>query len=584
MTTVRRWVRSCLWIGAVGLGFTPAASARNQVWLRQLGTSTQETAAAAAPDGSGGVYFAGFTAGDLGGPPNFVDAWLARFDSGNNLLWIRQFGTSTQDQATGVAPDASGGAYVCGMTYGSFGAPSAGALDVWITRHDAAGNPLWVRQLGTSGNEQPWSAAPDASGGVFVSGYTEGSLGGPNAGGRDAWLARYDGTGNPLWIRQVGTNADESVEASAPDGAGGVFLLGRTRGDLGAPNAGGEDIWLAHYDAAGNQGWLRQLGTSADDFGSAATADGFGGAYVSGWTWSDLAGPSAGYIDAWTARYDAAGNQLWIRQFGTSAGEYLHASAPDGSGGVVLVGRTDGSFGGPLTGWWDIWVARYDGSGNRLWLGQFGSSAVDWPQAAAADGAGGVFLGGWTEGNLGATNAGGMDVWLAHWAEHVELVCEPGVAGVSACPCANPAAASYWGCDNSSASGGASLHAAGNPYLAADTLAFTASGERPSALSVLLQGTTRLANGVVYGQGVSCAGGQLRRLFARTASGGVVVLPDFGAGDPSLSARSSALGDTLSAGQSRWYVVVYRDPFVLGGCSALSTFNVGPTMRVDWQP
>jgi hypothetical protein len=45
---------------------------------------------------------------------------------------------------------------------------------------------------------------------------------------------------------------------------------------------------------------------------------------------------------------------------------------------------------------------------------------------------------------------------------------------------------------------------------------------------------------------------------------------------------SITLGDVISAGQSRWYLVYYRDPIVLGGCSASSTFNATQTARIDW--
>jgi len=74
----------------------------------------------------------------------------------------------------------------------------------------------------------------------------------------------------------------------------------------------------------------------------------------------------------------------------------------------------------------------------------------------------------------------------------------------------------------------------------------------------------------------------LKRLFAKSASGGSITVPNFGAGDPTVSARSAAKGDVIQAGQSRWYLVFYRDPIVLGGCPASSTFNATQTGRVDW--
>jgi hypothetical protein len=70
----------------------------------------------------------------------------------------------------------------------------------------------------------------------------------------------------------------------------------------------------------------------------------------------------------------------------------------------------------------------------------------------------------------------------------------------------------------------------------------------------------------------------------KTASGGSLAAPDFGAGDPPVSARSEATGDSIQPGQSRWYFVYYRDPIVLGGCSASSTFNATQTGLVVWSP
>jgi hypothetical protein len=126
------------------------------------------------------------------------------------------------------------------------------------------------------------------------------------------------------------------------------------------------------------------------------------------------------------------------------------------------------------------------------------------------------------------------------------------------------------------------LSASGIAYLSMDSLVFTTSGETPTATSILLQGTSLASSGIVYGQGVRCVAGTLRRLFVKTAVAGSIIAPDFGAGDQSVSSRSAAKGSPISAGQSRWYLVFYRDPTVLGGCPAASTFNATQTGRIDW--
>jgi Tol biopolymer transport system component len=163
-------------------------------------------------------------------------------------------------------------------------------------------------------------------------------------------------------------------------------------------------------------------------------------------------------------------------------------------------------------------------------------------------------------------------------------LCGPGTGGVIACPCGNPPGGPNQGCNNSSSTGGASLSASGIAYLQIDSLVFTTTGEKPTSTSILLQGTGAHANGIVYGQGVRCVGGTLKRLFTKTAVAGSITAPDFGAGDATVSARSVALGDVIQPGQSRWYLVYYRDPVVLGGCPASSTFNATQTGQVTWWP
>ena len=179
---------------------------------------------------------------------------------------------------------------------------------------------------------------------------------------------------NQTWITQFGTNEGDEAHALAPDGAGGVMIAGVTGGSLGGPNAGRADAFLARYDSAGTQLWIRQFGAPGQDDISAMVPDGAGGVIVAGSTWGSLGGPSAGVADVFLAHYDSDGTQLWIRQFGTSARDYAYALAPDGAGGVMVAGGTKGSLGGPLAGRLDVFVAHYDSAGNQLWVRQFGTS------------------------------------------------------------------------------------------------------------------------------------------------------------------------------------------------------------------
>ena len=154
-----------------------------------------------------------------------------------------------------------------------------------------------------------------------------------------------------------------------------------------------------------------------------------------------------------------------------------------------------------------------------------------------------------------------------------------GDGGITFCPCLNLGVPGR-GCDNSAATGGATLSAIGTPSLAADTLQFTSSGELPSALSIVLQGNVAI-NPSNFGDGLRCAGGSLKRLYAKNAVAGVVVAP--ASGDAPVSARSAALGDALAQGNTRFYQVYYRDPNATF-CPAPSgnTFNISSALSVLW--
>jgi len=123
----------------------------------------------------------------------------------------------------------------------------------------------WSYQLGTSAKDECRSVVTDASGNVYISGYTKGSLGGTNMGSWDAYLAKYDSAGNLLWTEQLGTTVDDTSSSMDLDTYGNVYITGSTLGSISETHAGGWDAYIAKYDPTGNLLWNNQLGTTVDD-------------------------------------------------------------------------------------------------------------------------------------------------------------------------------------------------------------------------------------------------------------------------------------------------------------------------------
>ncbi len=147
-------------------------------------------------------------------------------------------------------------------------------------------------------------------------------------------------------------------------------------------------------------------------------------------------------------------------------------------------------------------------------------------------------------------------------ADPASHVCGPGQpycfgdgSLATACPCGNSGVAGR-GCANSQGgSVGAWITSSGsvNP----DTVVLYASGMMPTASAIYLQGDASNAAGIVFGDGVRCVSGSLKRLAIKPSVAGASQYP-VGADLP-ISQRSAQLGDAFGPGATRYYATYYRD-------------------------
>ncbi|MBA3330654.1 MAG: SBBP repeat-containing protein [Actinobacteria bacterium] len=326
-------------------------------------------------------------------------------------------GTAGEERAGGVATDAAGNVYHALAAAGSVnGQPHAGDKDLVLIKQAPSGATVWTREVGTIGLERAYGVAVDPQGHVVVTGYTRGDLDGNHAGNTtdDVFVVKFDPDGNREWLHQLGVPAlADRGYAIATDTTGNVYVTGYTRGDLAGSNQGDKDVFLAKFDPTGAQVWLRQFGSAGEDkaWGVAATG---GGVTLAGMT-SGALGTLVGALDGWVARYDAAGNRVWLQQFGTAADEEVWGLTADAEGNAYVAGYSAGAFDGPLAGDKDLVVARFDASGAMTWKDQLGTDRNDKGAAIQLDGADALYVAGFTDGNL-ATSVGKFDAVLVKYA------------------------------------------------------------------------------------------------------------------------------------------------------------------------
>jgi len=400
----------------LGLALAPAVSGQVVDWTRQFGSAGYDAAAGVSVDTSG-VYVAGLTLGTLPGQTSSgsYDAFVRKYDAAGTEAWTRQFGSAGSDyfQGNGISVGTSG-VYVAGQTDGALpGQTHLGDWDAFVRKYDAAGTELWTRQFGTSHEDVVFGISVDA-GGVYLAGTTRGTLPGQTfSGGQDAFVRKYDAAGTELWTRQFGTASFEIAFAISVS-ASGVYVAGHIQSGAlpGQTPSGGHDAFVRKYDAAGTELWTRQFGSASNDAGMGVSVDA-SGVYVVGGAYGALPGQTyAGDRDLFVRKYDTAGTEVWTRQFGLSGIDQVYSVSADASG-VHMSGIVTGALPGQTdAGGQDAFVRKYDAAGTEVWTRQFGTAAQEGAYGVFADPTG-IYLAGGTGGTLpGQASSGGDDAFV----------------------------------------------------------------------------------------------------------------------------------------------------------------------------
>ncbi len=211
-----------------------------------------------------------------------------------------------------------------------------------------------------------------------------------------------------LWTVQVeGNGFFDDGRDIATDGAGNIILAGQfegsaTFGDTTLSSFGSADIFLAKYDADGNVLWATQAGGSNFDEGIAVATDEAGNIFLSGHfvetaSFEDTSLTSLGFQDIFLAKYDASGNLHWVKQAGGSETDIGIDMAVDNTGNVALCGFFSGSSTFDNTtltsvGFEDIFLAKFDSNGNLLWAKQAGGDGTDNCFGLAIDAANNIMI------------------------------------------------------------------------------------------------------------------------------------------------------------------------------------------------
>jgi hypothetical protein len=359
-----------------------------------------------------------------GGSGN-CDFFLAKFDPMGNAIWGMNGGGTLTDRGYGVTFDHQGQLLVTGhyfgtATFGSHTMTSSGNLDAFTFKADTAGNIIWMKEGKSVSQVSTRGIASDYYGNVVITGYygsaTVDSVRFDDIklvtnGARDVFTVKYNNNGDVLWGRTGGgVLSGEEGKAVAVDIAGNVYVTGMYNdtasfGSVTLNGNGGSEIFIVKYDADGNLAWAKTAGGLKTDVGYGIALDGLGNLYVCGnvdsaATFESTNVLTAGGYDAFVAKYDTSGNLIWVSLAGGAANDVYLDIAVDRFGYCV----TTGYFNGPATfgsfvldGYAgdDASFVKYDQSGGVLWAKEGIGTDNDRGIAVTADGGGNLIASGY---------------------------------------------------------------------------------------------------------------------------------------------------------------------------------------------
>ena len=286
--------------------------------------------------------------GSSGGSPILVDGSgvyslsdkFRRYDREGALIWSREYRSG---ETVAWLASSSAGLYAAGHI-----PPRSPAvlIDAFVRLYNLQGDEVWNRQFGFPNSRTINRAIAADPSGVYVAGDIN------TNGVTSSFLRKYDAAGTELWAKRF-EDPEFGASALTTDSNGVYVFNGRS---------------MRKYSASGTEVWNRKLdgGIQAYDMKANDT-----GIYLTGF--------DANKKDYFLARYNANGDELWIR-YGQSGwvaldanSVYVTASTPNREPGQCSAGSDD------------VFVVRYDFDGKILWTRQFGTPGAEYPRTISAD-------------------------------------------------------------------------------------------------------------------------------------------------------------------------------------------------------
>jgi hypothetical protein len=286
---------------------------------------------------------------DTKGSNGHWDYWIIKIDSLGNKKWDKDFGGTGYERFYSVIEISDGGYLIGGWTDSDTSIDktqaSKGINDYWILKIDSAGNKIWDKSFGGTGDDRLYSMLEIPTGGFLLGGYSSSDSSGdktqnawpdttfyhdslsgtdtiyiePSA---DYWIVKIDASGNKLWDKRFGGLKADYFDTFLMTPEGDFVLAGSSVSQAGGDKTQqnwlpyGSNFWIVKIDSSGNKIWDKRYGYSGEgSIGSIIqTLD--TNYLIAGRSWTQMAAgdkseDNLGYVQTWILKTDTSGNVTW---------------------------------------------------------------------------------------------------------------------------------------------------------------------------------------------------------------------------------------------------------------------------------
>ncbi len=231
---------------------------------------------------------------------------------------------------------------------------------------------IWSKQLGTLMQEVGKAITTDSNGNIYVTGWTWGIFANnTNLGDADVFLAKYNSSGDLLFVKQFGTSFYNDSSDIIIDNEGNIIISGRNGGNPG-------NMFLMKLNPWGYLIWNKTFSTTGFQESFSITVDGDNNIFAIGYLWGNFYGNiNAGNEDGFIMKLNSSGDILLTKLIGTPQNERITSVKTDADNNIYLTGSANGTLGLQNFGGYDIFIAKYNNNLEQQWIKQFGSYSYE---------------------------------------------------------------------------------------------------------------------------------------------------------------------------------------------------------------